>query len=117
MSVSYHHRGVFVSLLAIMACGSSKATAPPPPPVVNGTIFFALTNCPSFTSAEYVADSVTLGSEAIVQGVTSNGYTVPSGLRSAKALLKSPSSIIGTWTYNDRVNVPENGTVTAHPHC
>ena len=116
MSKSYHRTVCFVSLLAILACGSSKVTAPPPT-VVNGTIYFALTNCPSFTTAEYVADSVTVGSETITPGVASKGYTVPSGLRSAKALLKSPSSTVGTWTYNDRVDVPPNGNVTAHPHC
>lgn len=106
----------FASCCFLMACGSSKVTDPPPP-VTTGTISFALQNCASFTTADYVADSVILGTEQIVQGGTSKSYTVPSGKRSAKAVLRSAVSTVGTWTYNDLVTVPVDGSVVAHPHC
>ena len=107
----------FASCCLLMACGSSKVTDPPPPPVVTGTISFAIQNCASFTTADYVVDSVTLGTESIVPGGISKSYTVPSGKRSAKAILRSATSTAGTWTYNDLVTVPDNGSVVAHPHC
>lgn len=118
MSVSYHHRVGFISclVLALTACGSSKVTAPPPPPVTTGSISFTIQNCPPFATAEYVVDSVTLGTEQLVVGGLSKSYTVPSGKRSAKAVLRNPGQL-GTWTFNDIVTVPENGSVIAHPHC
>ena len=107
----------FASIVLLAACGGGGDVVAPPPPVKTGSLSFELVNCAGFQNAEYVVDSVTVGTEALVQGGVSKSYTVPAGTRSTRARLTSPGSTVGTWTYNDRVVVPENGSVTAHPHC
>jgi hypothetical protein len=109
---------LFTLCFVLAACGGSKVTEPPPL-VVNGTVFILLdiSNCSSYTIAEYNVDSLTVGTEAIARGVPSKGYTVPSGLRSVSARLTKPGSNVGLWPYHDRVTVPKNGTVTANLRC
>ncbi len=108
---------LFMLCFVLAACGGSKVTEPPPPPVVTGTIFFALSNCQNYLTAEYVVDSTSVGVEPIVSGVLSKGYTVPSGIHSAKAVVRGLSIPQGLWTYNDRLTVPANGNVTANLKC
>jgi hypothetical protein len=102
------------AILSLAACSSPTVL---PAPVETGTIYFALQNCQAFVTAEYVVDSVTLGTEPIVPGALSKGYTVPVGVHSAKAVVRGPSIPKGLWTFNDRLTIPANGSVTAHPSC
>lgn len=80
-------------------------------------MFFALSNCQAYATAEYMADSTTVGTEPIVNGVLSKGYAVPSGRRMTVARVVKAGAVTGLWTFKDLVNVPENGQVTAHLAC
>lgn len=103
----------------LAACGSDVTGPPTPEPVINGSISFSLDTqkCPGYTTAEYVVDSVSVGTEPIVVGALSKSYSVPSGQRSTIARLTKPGSTVGLWTFRDRLTVPANGQVTAHLVC
>ena len=102
---------------SVVACGSSVTAPPPPPPVVTGTIFFSLQNCQAYATAEYVVDSTSVGTEQIVPGVLSKGYTVPAGKRNTIARVLKAGAVNGLWTFRDVVTVPEHGPVTATLVC
>ena len=103
-------------ILALMACGSSKVTAPSVP-VVTGTVAFALTNCQAYQSAEYVVDGTSVGIEQMVAGSLSKAYTVAAGRRNTIARVVKTGAINGLWTFRATVTVPEHGSVTATLVC
>lgn len=108
---------VTLAVLALVACGGSTTAPPVVPPTTKGTVFFSLTNCQAYATAEYMADSTTVGTEAIVQGVVSKGYLVPVGRRMAVARVLKAGATTGLWTFKDLVTVSENNQVTARLAC
>lgn len=108
---------IFLALAtsSLLACGNSKVTEP----VINGTITFSLdqVECQDYATAEYWIDSTKVGTEPIVRATASQGYTVPSGRRVARARVLKPGATLGLWTFNNPVTVPANGAVTANLDC
>jgi hypothetical protein len=110
---------IFLAITAssLLSCGSNKVTEPPA--VINGTITFSLdqVECQDYATAEYWIDSIKVGTEPIVRGALSQGYTVASGRRVAKARVLKTGANVGLWTFNNSVTVPANGAVTVNLDC
>jgi hypothetical protein len=101
---------------SVLACGNSKVTEPLP---ANGTVTFSLdqAECQEYATAEYWIDATKVGTEPIVPAVVSQGYSVPSGKRLAKARVLKAGATLGLWTFNNVVTVPANAAVTAYLDC